>query len=261
MRCGLATASARTFGAWAGDVMASRVHLAASSRARDDSYLRSMILPRLGPMPLREIQPEDLRRLVAELAAEGKAPQTVRKAYQLAALILDRAVSDGLIPRSPARDVDLASDRGREPMRFLSLAEMATLLEATDPGYRPMLMLGAYAGLRFGEAAAVARDDLDLLRRTVTVRRSLSDVRGMVSLGPTKTPASRATLTLPRSVTDALAEHLAGREPGPGGVVFTSPRGELIRPSNWRRRVWQPLWRGRSCTTWSRRKPPWPNRP
>ena len=233
-------AGSRTFDAWAADVMASRVDLADSSRLRDESYLRSLILPELGQMELREIEPGDLRTLVAKLSADGKAPATVRKAYQLASLILNRAVSDGLIPRTPGRDVDLPSDRGRDPMRFLEQGEMTALLDAVDPAYRPMLALGLYAGLRFGEAAGVTVEDLDLLRRTVTIRRSLSDVRGVIRLGPPKTPASRATLTLPRGLVDDLAAHLGAYGPGPHGVVFTSSTGELIRPSNFRRRVWAP---------------------
>jgi integrase len=212
----------RTFEAWAADVMASRVDLAPSTRSRDESYLRSLILPRLGPSSLSSIEPADLRRLVAELNAGGKAPATVRKAYQLAALILDRAVSDGLIPRTPARDVALPSDRGREPMRFLELDEVAALADAVDPAYRPMVALGVWAGLRLGEAAGLKVEDLDLLRRTVSIRRSLSDEHGF---GPPKTPASRATLTLPPSLVEDLAAHLSEYGPRPQGVVFAAPAG------------------------------------
>jgi integrase len=43
---------------------------------------------------------------------------------------------------------------------------------------------------------------------------------------------------LPRFVADALAEDVAGLEPG--ALVFPAPRGGPVRPSLWRRRVWRP---------------------
>jgi len=68
------------------------------------------------------------------------------------------------------------------------------------------------------------------------VTQNLRDVQGRLSLGIPKTSAGRRTVTLPASLTDALAEHIAGRS----GFVFTSPDGGPIRRTNFRRRVWTP---------------------
>lgn len=67
------------------------------------TYLRTMVLPHLGDLPLAGVRPTHLRRMVSELTADGKAPATVRKAYQLAPLILTQAVNDDRIARTPAR--------------------------------------------------------------------------------------------------------------------------------------------------------------
>ena len=57
--------------------------------------------------------------------------------------------------------------------------------------------------------------------------------------GPPKTRAGRRIVTLPRSVVEELAEHL-----GPVGEadawVFTADKGGVLRPSNFRVKVWLP---------------------
>ena len=55
------------FAAWAKQVTGSRAHLAETTRSRDDTYLRTMVLPHLGNLPLAQIRPSDLRTMVAAL--------------------------------------------------------------------------------------------------------------------------------------------------------------------------------------------------
>ena len=190
------------FSEWAETVMAGRTHLAPTSYARDEGYLRSAILPRFGDREIATITPADIRQLVSELLGEGKAPATVHKVYQITNLIFRQAVNDGKLARTPVRGVDLPSLRGQDEMRFLTADEVATLADAIEPRFRGMVSLAAYGGLRLGEICGLVADqDLDFLRGTVTVRRTLTDLRGQVSLGPTKTRASRRTVSHGLSVT------------------------------------------------------------
>ncbi|MEA1903578.1 MAG: hypothetical protein U9N56_08645 [Actinomycetota bacterium] len=103
-----------SFANYAAEVQASRVHLAATTKARDEAYMRRMVLPHLGELPLASIRPTHLRRLVAKLIAEGKAPATVRKAYQLATMVLSQAVLDDKSSGQPF--TQSAADTGSEPV-------------------------------------------------------------------------------------------------------------------------------------------------
>ena len=47
-------------------------------------------------------------------------------------------------------------------MRFLTVAEVRRLATAVGPGYRALILLGAYGGLRIGEMAGLRRKRLDL---------------------------------------------------------------------------------------------------
>jgi len=72
------------------------------------------------------------------------------------------------------------------------------------------------------------------------ISESLSEVRGHLYFGPTKSHKDRV-IVLPKFLRDALSAHLAEHVPAESdALVFTSPKGEPLRISNWRRRVWRP---------------------
>jgi integrase len=124
-------------------------------------------------------------------------------------------------------------------MRFLNPAEVARLADVIDSRYRALVLVAAYGGLRIGELAGLRRRRVDLLRGRVDVAEIVVEVRGELYMGPPKTRAGRRIVTLPRSVVEELAEHL-----GPVGEadahVFTADKGGVLRPSNFRVKVWLP---------------------
>jgi integrase len=123
---------------------------------------------------------------VAGLRDDGKAPATVRKAYQLVAAVFSSAVDSELIGRTPCRGIKLPSLTQNE-MRFLSQAEVATLAGAIDARYRDLVLTAAYTGLRFGELAGLRVGRLNMLARTATVAETCSEVRGRIVFGEPKT--------------------------------------------------------------------------
>ena len=92
---------------WLGEWWATTTNLRASTRARDESLLRRLALPRFGDASLAAISQRDVRAWVAELSAGPLAPATVQKAYQLLGKVLGAAVDAGMLARSPCRRVPL----------------------------------------------------------------------------------------------------------------------------------------------------------
>lgn len=90
--------------------------------------------------------------------------------------------------------------------RFLNVNEIQALAESIDPRYRLLVLLGAYAGLRLGELAALKVSSFGIGYRTVTVTETLTDVRGMLAIGPPKTRASIRTVTLPGFLADEISQ-------------------------------------------------------
>lgn len=215
-----------------------RHHLRESSRARDRSYLDSLILPYLAPLPLGQVSPEILRMWIADLVATGRAPATVAKALQLVHGALESAVSDRMIGSNAARYVK-APHPERFEMTFLEPDQVERLASAVDPRYRVLVWFLVLTGVRFGELVALETKDLDMLRRTVNVSKTASEVRGRIIVGPPKTAAGRRQIALPASLVEDLSLHLGGRPTGTG-LVFPAPEGGYLRRTAWRKRVWVP---------------------
>lgn len=224
------------FGEWAAQWMATRVGRRPSTRARDESYLRNQVLPTFAPKPLAAIRQVDVVAWVASLEEKGLAPATITKAFQLLSACLDAAVDAELLAKTPCRNVDLPKLE-REEMRFLTPGEVGDLADAMDPRYRALVLVGAYGGLRIGELAGLKRDRVDLLRGTIDVALTAVEVHGALTYNPPKTKAGRRKVTLPRSVTDELATHLASHD---SEWVFPSPEGGPLRVAGFRHRQWRP---------------------
>ena len=220
--------------------MAGRAALRESTRVRDRSYLNSLVLPHLGDRPIGSVQPSDLETWVASLVADGKAPATVQKAWQIASGVFRLAVRDRLIALSPARDVQLPRIEHSEPIP-LTVEEVMRLADVIDPRYRALVLVGAFGGLRIGELAGLQLGDFDPLRSLIRIRRTASDVQGRVIIGPPKTAKSIRTVVLPRSITDQVVDHIARLEQtGLEAWLFPAPEGGPIRRTGWARRVWKP---------------------
>jgi integrase len=226
-----------TFGEWWSEWMKGRVHLEPTTRARDESVGKGLVLTEFENARLSEIQPADVRGWVASLTVKGYAPLTTRKAYQLLSGALNAAVDDSIIGRNPAARAKLPPLRSRE-MRFLDVDAVAALANTIDDRYRVLVATAAYTGLRWAELAGLRVRRVDLLRRRLTVVETLVEVKGQLVFKGPKTAASRRAVTLPRFVCDGLAAHLS-RYPTTD-LMFTSTEDTPLRRTNFRRRDWLP---------------------
>ncbi|MDH3249733.1 MAG: site-specific integrase [Acidimicrobiia bacterium] len=181
----------------------------------------------------------DVRRWVADLEQHGYAPATIAKAYQIVSRAFRVAVTDGIITRSPCREVKLPKIETRE-RRFLSPAEVEELADTIEPRYRAFVLCGAYTGLRFGELAALRTDDLDPLRRTLRVDEQLSrQGTGRMVSSPLKTRKAQRTIGIPQFVADELVHHLS-EHPSSSDLVFSMPQGGPLAYNRFRTRYWNP---------------------
>lgn len=90
------------------------------------------------------------------------APATVCYVHHVVSLVLDVAVRDGRLVRNPAAGVRLPKVPPADK-RFLDHAEVRVLADAAGE-HRTLVLVLAYCGLRWGEAAALRVGRLDLMR-------------------------------------------------------------------------------------------------
>jgi integrase len=216
--------------------------LSPTTALRYRSILNTHVLPAFGATPLAKIDRAAVQRWANRLTANGAPPATVRSAYRVLRTALGTAVRDGLLVSNPATKIALPRPASPESW-FLSATEVRELAEKIDPHYRTLVYTAAYTGLRAGELLALRRQDVDLLRGSVRVRRSLKDVNGRLEFGELKTTGSRRDVTLPRFLRELLAEHLSQPTPGgsgPDALVFASKTGQPLRHNLFYRRHFKP---------------------
>ena len=217
---------------------AETVHKRQSTLARDHGYLDRYILPAFGSDPVGDITAAAVAAWISRLRADGLAPATVVKAYQLLGAILTVSVRDGLILDNPARGHDLPEVEPAE-LRCLTPAEIDRLADTIDPRYRALVIVACDTALRMGELTALTARDVDLLRRRVTVTRNTVEVSGRLHHGQVKTKAGRRTVPLSDDAVAALTP-LVGGVSHPDDLLFTSPTGGYLRLAGWRSRIWAP---------------------
>jgi integrase len=216
-------------------------NLRPTTRARDEASFRNHVLPTFGSTALPRVDRTSLREGVARMSdpvGDGLAPATTSKAVQVFNKAMRAALEDRLISVNPVERLPLPKIE-REEMRFLTPTDLALLADTIDPRYRAFVMLAGYSGLRVGELFALRWDNVDMLRRQVTVTETLTDLAGQLSFGPPKTRASPRAVTVPTFVTEELS-CTVDSVPDVRTLVFTSPDGHPVRPTLFRRRFWNP---------------------
>ena len=96
------------------------------------------------------------------------------------------------------------------------------------------MLLATFASLRWGEATALRRCDLDLEARTVRVRAAYVErSTGEMLLGPPKSKAGRRVVGVPDAIIPTLRDHLSVYvKDEPGALVFPGVRGGPLRRGN-----------------------------
>jgi integrase len=174
------------------------------------------------------------------LLSSGLAADTVKAIFLTASQVFDAAEVDRVIGRSPcvAMRRKLPRPKVRAEMLFLDVGRVEALVTEVDERYRALVLMAAYTGARAGELEALRTDRINWLRRRYHVVESLSEVRGRLALGPTKTYETR-WVPMPVFVADALREHVEAY-PSPDRLVFTSAEGTPLRHRNFMRRHFKP---------------------
>lgn len=233
-----------------------RTRTKATTNAKNTNAWTIRVRDRWGDRQVARITTPEIRSWVADMVTAGDGPASISDALSLLRMVLDLAVENRQIATNPATAVKPPrpglSDRNYLTHRQVEdLAVEAThvvrarvgrggkgRLEETEDSIRgTVVRFLAYTGLRWGEMAALRRQDFDMLRRRATVARAVAEVGGQL-VWSTPKDHERRTVTFPAFLTVALAELVEGL--GPDGLVFASSTGEPLRVSWYRPRVMVP---------------------
>lgn len=118
-------------------------------------------------MPPSYIQPQDVQGFIFKLAKKGQTASNCAVKLKILRNLFKMAARQGMITHNPAEAVD--TPRGvrhtREPF---SVAELQSTLPYADQNWKLMILLGACAGMRIGDAASLSWVNIDLEKKTIT---------------------------------------------------------------------------------------------
>lgn len=137
-------------------------------------YLQNHISPYLGEKMLIEISAPRIRAWCEDLLDAKTGASTVAKCYRSLRTVLNTAVDDELIRKNPGR-IKGAGQESAGERPTATLEEVFAIAGSIQPRYRLLVLLPAFAQLRFGELVGLRRSDLTLPKRRKTTAEEIAD--------------------------------------------------------------------------------------
>ncbi|WP_192497771.1 tyrosine-type recombinase/integrase [Pseudoclavibacter sp. CFCC 13611] len=199
-----------TFGDYARTWLDGR-RLASTTLIGYEKKLNAHIYPNIGTVPLNRITAARLAKLYRDLERSGRAdkghegeglgPNSVRKVHTIISSVLQAAVDEGLLQRNVARsktanpptmtEIEAAKDE-INPWTVDELQAFTTWAADNDD-LAALWFTAAHTGLRRGELLALRWGDIDLARKTLSVRRAVVVVKTRPERLEVKKPKSGHT--------------------------------------------------------------------
>lgn len=149
-------------------------------------------------VPLSAVKPSDVRSWTAVLKDEGRADSYVYSLHSRLSQLFTDAVHDGLVARNPCSR-RTSPGMGKQRPYVATTGQVWALYDAVPAGVRPAILLGAHAGLRLAEAAALRVEDVDFVNGVVAPKAQWLDE-------PLKSDISRTPIPIPKEMAHLLAE-------------------------------------------------------
>ena len=201
--------------------------------------LKRHITPYFGGVPLGKIDSAMIRQWRAQLLGNGTSVSEAAKAYRFLRAVLMTATDDQIIPRNPCRVRGAGTERPdeRPVLTVRQVLDLADRIPSDE--FRVMVLLAAFASLRWGELAALRRRDVDAVAGMVSIRRQVVELdTGQLIVSPPKSAAGVRTVAIPVAILGTIRAYLAAGTGQPDdALLFTGARGGVLRRSNFRRAV------------------------
>ena len=211
--------------------------LARQEQTLSPSYSRTIgyayakhVGPKWGSVPVGKVDTLDVKAWAAAMTREGSSATVVNRAVGILAGVLDDAIEHRALVFNPARRFKRGEKPSKPSKRHVFLTEADVCRLAEESGQHADLVLTlAFTGLRWGEAIALTRADVEFLKRRLSVHQNAVQVGQGFEVGQTKGKENR-TVPVAASVLARLAVRCEVREPA--DLLFPARGGGYLkRPS------------------------------
>lgn len=213
-----------------------------------DGYRRNVrlhILPHLGDIPLRKLQPEQIEQLYMDLLANGNtrtgealSPKTVLEVHVILRAALGDAIRRGFLRDNPASAAH-SPKPGRKPSRghrVWTADQLRSFLQLTaDNRHHPAFWLAANTGMRRSELLGTLWHQLDVDQQRLSVSRTVVSVDYHLHESAGKTKNSRRSIDLDSHTIEILVDWRRRQRKELGRddeerPIFTRMDGLVIHP-------------------------------
>ena len=199
-------------------------------------YCRKYIVPALGNVLIRDLQPGHLQRFYGDLASKNLSASTTAQAHRILHRALGHAVNLGLVVRNVADGATPPTPRRKET-KTLCISDVRRFLETAETSaYFPVFVTLLWTGARRSEVLGLRWRDVDTTLGSISIRRAMHVLKGgeIVFEEPKSRSGSRS-IAMPPTLSLALAEHRGDMEKIRGTLrqdelVFTWEDGRPMRP-------------------------------
>ncbi|GAA0936348.1 site-specific integrase [Actinocorallia libanotica] len=197
-----------------------------STRLRYETVYRLHVEPYFGRRQVRTIKPSEIQAWLGQLS-ERFEPSTPIAAFLVLQGVLDLAVADGAIKKSPAKSpvVQRPKQHAREISAW-SDERVRRVIEAHPDGLRCIPELGASCGMREGEIFGVALEDFDFAEKVLRVRRQVKSLNGLFVFALPKNDRERL-VPLPDWTIASVQRHIQTYPPRACTLPWEKPDGPL----------------------------------
>jgi integrase len=215
------------------------VNLKGSTTRAAESHLRAHIIPKLGSLPLTEINTKAVQSFVAYLATGGRSRKTAENVLLTLSSIIRVARSWNYACGSfTLSDITMPRERVKKEQRWFTDEEVGKIIATASEPFATILAVTSVLGLRIGEVLALRVSDLDFDRKIIRVRQSVdAATRETQSV---KSKASSADLPMPSQL-EARLRGLVKKHDGKSELLFVNRRGRAYSANKLREMQLHPL--------------------
>lgn len=195
-----------------------------------EGILNNHILPEIGDMPIKDVTPSDIKRLMNRKSHFSESHQ--RKIAQILLQIFDSAEENGIIVKVPIRKIKVSVRGDKTASRTITDEERSLTLRTADkyPSEGLFFLIMLYCGLRPQEVSRLMMKDYDKDAKTLQVRRAR---KADGTTDAPKTQSGNRTVPVP----SYLAERLNKLDRKPSDLIVTSQQGKPLTKTS-QKRLW-----------------------
>jgi len=205
--------------------------------------VRLYITPHIGHRKLNKLNASDLETWQAKLVKEGRSSHCRMRAIRVLRSALNAAIKKKFIQFNPVSALEKPTVESRD-VEPLEVEECERLIaEAEGNRLGDIVTLAVMTGLRLGELLALEWRDVNLSEGVLSVRRTLVETKGGLSLKEPKSKSGRRAIVLGGPALEALHNRRKkaideGMEPDAIPIVFPNTIGKHQTRSGLSQKTW-----------------------